>query len=297
MDNARARLIHVYESKMLSRTKIKNLLHEDPTLSILYQSTSSEIASQLQVTTSKASLLHNYLHHQPIAYHPKPIQVVTILDNTYPMMLRSITDPPLVLYAVGKLALLQRQPVLSVVGTRNPSKTAFSVMKSILQPLVQDKWVLVSGMAKGIYSFAHHIALNSGGGTIAVLGGGFQYIYPKENVPLYEEMIASQLVISEYPPSTRPQRYFFPERNRIISGLGFGTLVIEAKEKSGSLITVDQALEQGREVFAVPGSPLNPQTHGCHSMIQDGAKLVQNTYDLQVEWEKELRKWRRIRSK
>src|SRR5690625_3753192 len=139
-------------------------------------------------------------------------------------------------------------------------------------------------MAKGIDSYAHKLALGHKGNTIAVLGGGFNHIYPKQNSMLYKQISEKGLVISEYPPHIPPKRYHFPERNRIISGLSFGTLVIEATERSGTLITVDQALDQGREVYAVPGSPLIPQTKGCHQMIQDGAKLVINADDIREDW-------------
>ncbi|UFU01015.1 DNA-processing protein DprA [Radiobacillus kanasensis] len=297
MHTVKSRLLHLYESSVLSRTKIKKLLQLDSTLSSLYKYSTSQFASLLNLPKSKASALSHYLHTSPALPLPKGVQAITLLDDHYPLMLRFIKDPPLVLYALGDTSLLKDSPALSVVGTRYPTKQAFPIMVRILQPLIEDKWTLVSGMARGIDSFAHKLAIDHGGKTIAVLGGGFDYIYPKENERLFQELASSQLVLSEYPPSTRPQRYYFPERNRIISGLGFGTLVIEAKEKSGSLITVEQALDQGREVFAVPGSPLDPQSHGCHKMIQDGAKLVQNTYDLQLEWELERQKWSRIRSK
>src|SRR5699024_5620637 len=158
-------------------------------------------------------------------------------------------------------------------------------MKLIVKPLVRQNWIIVSGMAKGIDSYAHKLALGHKGNTIAVLGGGFNHIYPKQNNMLYKQIAVKGLVLSEYPPEVPPKRFHFPDRNRLISGLSVGTIVNEATEISGTLITVDQALYQGREVYAVPGSPLIPQTTGCHRMIQDGAKLVQDVQDIVEDWE------------
>src|SRR5699024_7267498 len=133
----------------------------------------------------------------------------------------------------------------------------------------QKDFLIVSGMAKGIDSYSHQSALMNNGSTIAVLGSGFHHIYPKQNKQLFNEICNIGLVLSEYTPDTPPKKHHFPERNRIISGLSFGTLVIEAMERSGTMITVEQALDQGREVFAIPDSPLIPETIGCNQMIQD----------------------------
>nr|WP_084715678.1 DNA-processing protein DprA [Virgibacillus sp. SK37] len=210
--------------------------------------------------------------------------MLTIFDKDYPLLLKHIPDAPLVLYAAGDVTLLQQIPSLSVVGTRHPSIEGKKKTKWMLEELIDLGWIIISGMAAGIDSYAHHLTLSNKGKTIAVLGGGFRHIYPRHNIPLFNDMVKQGLVLSEYPPHFPPQRYHFPERNRIISGLSFGTLVIEAKERSGTLITVDQALEQGREVFAVPGSPFIPQTEGCHKLIQEGAKLVKGPHDIIEEW-------------
>lgn len=139
-------------------------------------------------------------------------------------------------------------------------------------------------MARGIDSMAHRLTLERGGNTIAVLGSGFHSIYPREHIPLYQQIAREGLVLSEYPPDQPPQKYHFPERNRIISGLTMGTLVIEAMKKSGTMITVDQALDQGRDVFAVPGNPFLKQSTGCNELIQNGAKLIQSAEDIYTEW-------------
>jgi DNA processing protein len=248
----------------------------------------TEISSKYSLPGKNAAFLFSDLHNltlrQTILRDMDQFNIITIVDETYSAMLNTINDAPLVLYAIGDISLLSYNPALSVIGTRNPSMEASRKMELIVNPLVQEKWLIVSGMAKGIDSLAHRIALRNNAKTIAVLGGGFHHIYPKQNLSLYHQIAQDGLVLSEYPPDIPPARYHFPERNRIISGLSFGTLVIEATEKSGTLITVEQALDQGREVFAVPGSPIHPQTKGCHRMIQDGAKLVQEPMDILEEW-------------
>ncbi|WP_430785957.1 DNA-processing protein DprA [Virgibacillus flavescens] len=217
--------------------------------------------------------------------------ILTIVDEGYPAVLKTIKDPPLVLYTIGDVTLLMQRPALSVIGTRFPSKNAIKKMKLILPVLIEMNWVIVSGMAMGIDSYAHQFALGNNGKTIAVLGGGFNHIYPKQNITLFDQLSKKGLVLSEYPPNQPPERFFFPERNRIISGLGFGTLVIEAKEKSGTLITVDQALDQGREVYAVPDSPAIRESIGCNRMIQDGAKLVMQPDDIIEDWNRAKEIW------
>lgn len=288
MNRIRNRLIHIHRCRYLTRPRIRQLISFDPSLTNIYRATPSELSQLLSIPVQKATSLYQDLHdvhlHLEVKNDLKNYHVLTIVDENYPSMLKPITDPPLVLYAIGDLSLLNELPTLSVIGTRQPSIEAKQKVNLIVAPLVKEKWVIVSGMASGIDSLAHRSALMYHGKTIAVLGGGFHHIYPKENRSLFKEISEKGLVLSEYPPCAPPKPYQFPERNRIISGLSFGTLVIEAKEKSGTLITVDQALDQGREVYAIPGSPLVPQTKGCHKMIQDGAKLVTVAQDIIEDW-------------
>ncbi|WP_117169721.1 DNA-processing protein DprA [Paraliobacillus sediminis] len=295
MYNTRFRLIHLHRCNPTTRALIHKILRIDPTLTTIYDLKPTALMSMLSISSERANKLYQDLHNQNIieSIHQdlEKFHTWTILDPNYPLALRIIPDPPLVLYGLGNPELLNHNPSLSVIGTRNPSPEAKRKMHYILTPLVKADWLFVSGMALGIDGYAHKMACHYEGKTIAVLGSGLQHIYPKQHRELYRKLVQEQLVISEYPPDFPPQRYYFPERNRIISGLGFGTIVIEAKEKSGSLITVDQALEQSREVYAVPGAPWLVQTNGCHKMIQDGAKLVQNTSDLIEEWEQIKQKW------
>ncbi|ASN05738.1 DNA-protecting protein DprA [Virgibacillus necropolis] len=264
------------------------MLAIDPTLSTIYNLTSSQISHQFFIPLQHARSLHQDLHNRTLQKDIKrdidSYTILTVVDELYPIVLKTIKDSPLVLYTRGDVSLLQNTPALSVIGTRSPSRNALNKMKLILPKLIEENWVIVSGMAMGIDSYAHQFALGNNGKTIAVLGGGFHHIYPKQNVTLFDQLSNKGLVLSEYPPSQPPARFHFPERNRIISGLSFGTLVIEAKEKSGTLITVDQALDQGREVYAIPDSPTIPESIGCNRMIQDGAKLVIRPDDILEDW-------------
>ncbi|MFD1018169.1 DNA-processing protein DprA [Thalassobacillus hwangdonensis] len=260
------------------------MLTVDPSLNLFFTLSSKSLSETLQIPLKRATLIYHELHDETyrrlMETSMNKYSITAFLDADYPALLKCIPDPPLVLYLNGDPSLLHTMPSISVIGTRRPSKDAFDTMNHLLPPLIKHGWVIVSGMAVGVDQFAHQLSMRYDGKTIAVIGSGFEHIYPKSNTTLYHRIADSHLVVSEYPPHVKAQRHHFPERNRIISGLTFGTLVIEAKARSGSLITVEQALEQGREVFAVPGSILNPQSEGCHQMIQDGAKLVRNTYDI-----------------
>ncbi|HJA40924.1 MAG TPA: DNA-processing protein DprA [Firmicutes bacterium] len=209
----------------------------------------------------------------------KEMQIITIFDKAYPVSLKNIYDPPLVLYAKGDIRLLQNI-CISVIGTRTPSKNAYFVLQKMVSPLIDSKFCIVSGLANGIDTYAHLFTMEKKGMTIAVLGSGFNYIYPKSNSRLANQIASSQLLLTEYPPYVRPQKWRFVERNRIIAGLSIATVVIEARAKSGTLITAQLALEEGREIFAVPGSVFNENSVGCHRLIQEGANLVCDGYDI-----------------
>ncbi len=289
MPEVKMRLIHLSRCRGISRKRLHKIMDLDSSLKEIYHLSPQALATFLSIPTKTALSIYYDLRNrqliQNVKEDAKKYGIVTLLDQHYPIQLKTIKDPPIVLYLLGDASLLKHIPSLSVIGTRKPSKEAMEKTKVMIEPLVKADWLIVSGMASGIDSYAHQITLLSKGKTIAVLGGGFQHIYPRKNISLYKEIVRNGLAVSEYPPSVPPQRHHFPERNRIISGLSFATLVIEATEKSGTLITVDQALDQGREVYAVPGSPLIPQTAGCNNLIQDGAKLVQQATDIAEDWE------------
>ncbi|WP_069203004.1 DNA-processing protein DprA [Bacillus testis] len=245
---------------------------------ILYSHTSVQLNHFLSDLRSidVEQLSHQYARHN--------IQILTIFDPEYPLQLKQIFQPPWILYIKGKSDLLQEPKILGVVGPRKPSIYAKDTIDCLLPPLIRKGYVIASGLASGVDRFAHLSAIENEGKTIGVLAGGLCHIYPKENVPLALEMMGNQLVISETPPFHKAQPYMFPLRNRIISGLSGGVVVVEAKERSGSLITAQLALEQGREVYAVPGTILGVYSVGTHKLIQEGAKLVYQAKDIEDEF-------------
>lgn len=206
-------------------------------------------------------------------------KIMTRWDLDYPENLKEIYDPPALLFVRGKLIASDKRSV-AVVGTRNPSRYGLEMAESITRDLVRAGITVVSGLARGIDTACHRSALKSGGRTIGVLGCGIDVYYPRENKSLLEDMIEQGAVISEFRPGIRPFATNFYRRNRIVSGLTKGTLVVEAAPKSGSLITASHALDQNREVFALPGSILNKRSWGPHHLLRQGAALVESANDI-----------------
>lgn len=208
--------------------------------------------------------------------------VITIMDEGFPVWLANIPNPPFTVYYTGNVDLLNSF-ALGIVGARNATNYGRIIARKFGEELAGNGVVVVSGMARGVDAQAHYGALESGT-TIAVLGSGLNVIYPRENAALYDSIRQQGLVISEFPMDTPPEPGHFPMRNRIISGLSQGVAVIEAREKSGALITADFALEQGRDVFAVPGPITSKNSFGTNRLIQQGAKLVMNAADILEEY-------------
>ena len=211
--------------------------------------------------------------------------VVSLGDPAYPQQLYELADPPLLLHACGRLALLGGLS-LAVVGSRHPSAQGIENARAFARALAEGGVTVVSGLAAGIDTAAHTGALEAGtdaGGTIGVVATGLDIVYPRANRALAERIGHDGLLLSEFPLGTPPLGRQFPQRNRIIAGLSRGTLVVEAALKSGSLITARLAAEAGREVFAIPGSIHTPQARGCHALIKQGAKLVESTADILEE--------------
>jgi DNA processing protein len=212
-------------------------------------------------------------------------QLLTLGEPAYPAPLAAIDDAPPVLAVRGDGELLSR-PAVAVVGARNASTNGRNLAQRLAADLSEaadgTPYVVVSGLARGIDAAAHRGALDAGGATVAVMAGGVDVIYPPENDALYADICATGAVVSELPPGRRPQAAHFPRRNRIISGLSLGVVVVEAAARSGSLITARLALEQGREVFAVPGSPLDPRSRGANRLIRDGATLTESVADIRA---------------
>lgn len=213
-------------------------------------------------------------------WHELPGQhILCYHDTRYPDALKHIASPPMLLFVKGDLSVLNA-PQLAIVGSRNLTITGQDNAFNFAKQLAQLGIIVTSGLAIGVDGFSHRGALDGGGQTIAVLGTGLENVYPKRHKVLAQQIIDNGALVSEFLPdqSARPEN--FPRRNRLISGLSQGTLVIEAAIKSGSLITAKYAMEQGREVFAIPGSIHNPMSQGCHQLIKQGAKLVENINDI-----------------
>lgn len=206
-------------------------------------------------------------------------KIITVSDKDYPELLKQIYDPPPVLYGLGDISTLKYNAV-AIVGTRKASAYGKNVAENFARELASAEINVVSGMARGIDSYAHKGAVDAGGPTTAVLGCGIDIVYPPENLNLMKKIMNFGCVVTSFPFGMRPLSSNFPARNRIISGISLGTLVVEAAQKSGSLITADFALEQGREVFAVPGSIMSPYSRGTHKLIKQGAKLVEDVGDI-----------------
>jgi len=211
--------------------------------------------------------------------------VITVADAAFPAALLETADPPLLLYAQGRLDLLDK-PALAIVGSRNPSAQGIDNARAFAEHLSRAGIAVVSGMALGIDAAAHEGGLAGSGSTIAVVGTGLDRIYPPRNRSLAHRIAEQGLLLSEFDLGMPPLAENFPQRNRVIAGLSRGTLVVEAALPSGSLITARQAIEAGREVFAIPGSIHSPQSRGCHALIKQGAKLVDSADDIlgELNW-------------
>ncbi len=231
------------------------------------------------LTPNKSAIAQDLQWLQHNSHH-----LITFQDTAYPDLLKQIADPPLALYCIGNpehLKTLLSDPKLAIVGSRNASTYGKQIATTFAEKLALSGLIITSGLASGIDGAAHRGALQASiGTTIAVAACGLDRVYPAEHKKLAEEIALRGAIISEFPIGTMPKPGHFPRRNRIISGLSLGVLVIEAALKSGSLITARLASEQGREVFAVPGSIHSPNSKGCHNLIRSGAKLVESVEDI-----------------
>ena len=213
------------------------------------------------------------------------LSLLTIQDAAYPRRLFNIYDPPCLLYVRGRLPAFDEEAAVAVVGTRSCTPYGVACAEKLGYGIARCGGLVVSGLAAGIDSAALRGALRANGRAAAVLGNGLDVVYPRENQYLYEDVASAGCLISEYPPGTRPVGSHFPRRNRILSGLSVAALVVEAPERSGALITAAAALEQGRDVFAVPGPIDAPASVGCNQLIRDGAGLVSDAWDILREYE------------
>jgi DNA processing protein len=284
MNDFKRKLIHLHHCRGASWNNIFTILKKDPELHELYQNgIETCFLSQATKKTLKDDLQSQKIWSSINEFEKQGIQAITIFEPEYPTVLLETYKPPWILYAKGNSSLLTKDCLLAVVGSRKSTTFGEKSIELLFPQLIEERIVIVSGLAAGIDAHAHQMAIKLGGYTIGVIAGGFNHLYPKENIPLAHEMMKNHLVISEYPPNTRPQKWHFPMRNRIIAGISKGTLVVEAKESSGSLITANYAVHEGREVFAVPGHILNSYSVGTNELIQQGAKLVLTSDDILEE--------------
>lgn len=264
----------------------QEILRNFPSLSAVFEAHPRAIEALPGIRKKTAAAISSFngwdkIDRQLEALDKAGIQVITFIDDLYPSNLLNIYDRPPLLYVLGSL---QKDDVhLAVVGSRHASTYGRYTTERFSRELAHKGVTIVSGMARGIDTCAHRGALGAGGRTIAVLGSGLDVVYPPENKKLFTAISQNGALISDYPLGTGPLPYHFPARNRIISGMSYGVVVVEAGEKSGSLITARLALEQGREVFAIPGAIDSPSSRGTNSLIKQGAKLIENADDILEE--------------
>ncbi|QVY63278.1 DNA-processing protein DprA [Cytobacillus gottheilii] len=288
MDEFTRRLSHLQQCRGIGWKTIYHMIKVNPTLSDLYEQNflqhfSSLFKSSQLFNTALFDLHTDVILKKISLYDQHHINLITIADQCYPQRLKETFQPPWVLYAKGNRSLLNHNDCLAVVGSREATTYGQKAIKCLFPKLISEKVVIVSGLAAGIDTIAHETAIKEGGQTIAIIAGGFFNIYPKENTSLAEHIMKDHLLLSEYAPDSKPARWQFPQRNRIISGISKATLVVQAKRRSGSLITASTALNEGRDVFAIPGDITDPAYEGTNEIIQKGAKLIIRAEDILEE--------------
>lgn len=238
--------------------------------------------------TIKLQKMYRQFVENPILqmYEKHSISPILFSDSNYPKSLLDLYDPPAVIYVKGNLELLSNPKKLAIIGSREATDYSADSIQTILPPLINEEYIIVSGLAKGADTLAHQITMSLGGKTIAVLGTGLFHVYPKQNQNLSNEIEKNHLLITEFPPYITPKKWNFPMRNRIISGLSQGVVITEATKKSGTVSTMEHALENGKEVFAIPGSIHSPLSVGPHLLILEGAKPVWNGHQVLEELNK-----------
>lgn len=291
MDRFINHLLALHYVYPMSLRRLHPLLQADETLEILSYIAPSKLARILHIKSKAATnLLDKYrqlleldMQHY---YEQQNIVVVPFSSQFYPPELLEVYDPPAVIYCKGKIEILQKNKKLAIVGSRVATNYSQKSIDYIIPTLVAHDIVIVSGLAKGVDSMAHLATIQAKGYTIGVLGNGFTYMYPKLNKGLQREMEHNQLVITEYPPYIPPRKWNFPLRNRIISGISAAVLVTEAAEKSGTMSTVDYALNHGRNIFTIPGDIFSPLSKGPNALIQEGATPIWNGQQIIEELKK-----------
>lgn len=276
------------QTASIGGVKVKRLLeHFDSPRAVFCADAPALRVAGLTAPEAEAILAHDLRDADEIlnACYEKNIHILTLQDSAYPEFLREIPDPPPVLYYCGRLPDLSRRAALGVVGARNASAYGLTSAKRLGYQIGRCGGIVVTGMARGVDSQAAEGALSANAPVIGVLGCGVDVVYPPENRRLFRDVAKNGCILSEFPPATPPLGVNFPRRNRIISGLSDGVIVVEAGEKSGSLITAELALEQGRDVFAVPGNIDNPACAGSNRLLRENALVVTCGWDAMQEYQ------------
>lgn len=266
-----------------------SLLRSFPDPEDIYYADQEELLLTGAITRDQAAMLQNKSLKAAEAIlgdcQRLGLRILTIQDAEYPSRLKNIYDPPVLLYTKGRIPAFDEEAAVALVGTRSCTPYGVSCARKLGEGLAKGGAVVVSGLAHGVDAEGTHAALRAGGVAVGVVGNGLDIAYPASSRYLYEDLAAAGLLLSEYPPGTRPSAGHFPARNRIISGLSVATVVVEAPERSGALITASTALDQGRDVFAVPGPIDAPGSVGCNRLIRDGAGLAADAWDILREYE------------
>lgn len=265
--------------------KVQNLMTITDDFDEILHISPKFLANQLTIKEEKAAqLIRHYKELIPRSiaayYEQNKITAIPYTDPFYPERLKQLYDAPAVIYAKGDIQLLNRPNMIAVIGSRTATSYSENVLKLVIPPLIHEQYVIVSGLAKGADRLAHEATIRYGGKTIGVLGHGFFHSYPPQNKELSAYMASEHLLVTEYPPYVGVQKWHFPARNRIISGLSEALIVTEAALKSGTLITTELALEQGKDVFAVPGNIFSEQSRGTNKLIKEGAIPVWDGFQI-----------------
>lgn len=269
-------------------TKIFPLLKLDPDLSLLENIHPTHLAGLCNISIERAIHLKNMYKefvYQPLieTYEKYNILPIPYTDSRYPESLLKLYDPPVIIYTKGNASFLTNKKKIAIIGSRKATLYSEKSIEKILPPIIENDCIIVSGLARGADTLAHSKTIKMGGKTIGVLGTGFFNMYPKENVDLANYMSKHHLLVTEYPPYITPKKWNFPMRNRIISGLSLGVVITEAKKKSGTVSTMEHALENGKEIFAIPGSIHSDLSEGPHHLILEGAKPIWNGHQILEE--------------
>ena len=283
--DAERRLLALHYVFPVPLNRLERLYEIDPNLEKLYVFKAIELAHLLKIPVLKASwlkenLLKNCDTPYEKLYERHDITPIPFSNPSYPDQLHILIDPPAVLYVKGDHTLLAEKVNVAIIGSRKATVYSKKAMSLIVPPLVENNAVIVSGLAKGADTMAHEAALEFGGKSIAVLGHGLFHLYPKENRILADKLATDHLLVTEYPPYVKPERWTFPMRNRIISGLSDAVVVTESADKSGTMSTVEHALDHGKHIFAVPGSVMSSLSEGPNKLIDEGAQPLWNGFQV-----------------